>query len=393
MFHKKTIRDVDVRGKIVLLRVDFNVPLKNGEIEDDTRMQETLPTIRFLQEKGAKIVLISHFGRPKGKDENFSLKPIAKHLEILLNENHISVLDIDDTNTESMLKKMNSGNIVMLENIRFYEGETKDPFIFGKRLAQLGDIFVNDAFGSCHRIHGSIVGIAQYKNAYAGLLLEKEIRHASELLENVAHPFIAIIGGKKASSKIPVIDRLLEKVDTLLIGGGVANTFFKAWGLSIGASFDEQEMDHIAHTLIWKAMRSNTSLKLPVDVKVTENVENSQEIKNVLIEEIQENEMIADIGNKTIEDFQKTIQNAKTILWSGPMGIFEQEEFRTGNNAIIDAIASSGAYSVVGGGDTIASLAGNKNARKISFLSTGGSALLEFIEKGTLPGIESLQNA
>ena len=392
---KKTLRDVDVTGKVCLVRVDYNVPVSTlGQISDDTRIQETLPTLHNLIGRGAKIILLSHLGRPKEKEASLSLTPIAKRLAEILGRKAIPVLDIDDEKmTRERIKKMKNGDIIMFENMRFYNAERKDFLEFGKRLASFGEIYVNDAFGTAHRIHGSTVGIAEYLPAVAGFLMESEIKYMSMVLHQPARPIVAIIGGKKASTKITVIEKLMEKADTLLIGGGVANTFLKTWGLKIGDSVFEKEMVNVAHKIIWKAMHTNTALLLPEDVVIANGLSPSSRTKVVNIEEVPEGWMILDIGPKTVEAFKKVIKKAGSIIWSGPLGLFEMKQFKAGNDAILKAVVESGANTLIGGGDTIASIHGTEEAKQITHISTGGGAMLEFIEKGTLPGIDALNDA
>ena len=391
---KKTLRDVDVTGKVCLVRVDYNVPIDTlGNITDDTRIQETLPTLHNLIGRGAKIVLVSHLGRPRGKEASLSLVPIAKRLSEILGKESISVYDIDDEEgTKKAIQKLGNGELMMFENIRFYDAERKDFLAFGKRLAAFGEIFVNDAFGAAHRVHGSTVGIAEYLPAVAGFLMESEIKYMSMVLHQPARPVIAIIGGKKASTKITVIEKLMEKADAVLIGGGVANTFIKTWGLQIGDSVFEKEMVDVARKLIWKAMHTNTALHLPVDIVIANGLLPSSRRKIVDIHDIPAGWMALDIGPETVKNYQEVLKTAGTVVWSGPMGLFEMEQYRAGNDAILKAVVESGANSMIGGGDTIASIQGSENKKKISHISTGGGATLEFIEKGTLPGIEALND-
>jgi len=390
---KKTLRDIEVKGMVCLVRVDYNVPVNTmKEITDDTRIIQTLPTLHNLIGRGAKIVLISHLGRPKDKEMSLSLAPVAKRLsEILGKENTIPLYDIDnEKETKDAISKMGAGDVLMLENIRFYDAERKDFMSFGKRLASFGDIFVNDAFGTSHRIHGSTVGITEHLPSVAGFLMESEIKYMSMVLHKPARPLVAIIGGKKASTKITVIDKLMEKADALLIGGGVANTFLKTWGLQIGKSVYEKEMVDLARKLIWKAMQTKTALLLPEDVVIANGLSPSSRTKIVDISEVPEDWMILDIGPKTVEKYREVLSVAGSVVWSGPMGLFEMHKYRAGNDAILKAVVDGNANSLVGGGDTIASIQGNDYMKQISHISTGGGATLEFIEKGTLPGIEAL---
>lgn len=391
---KKTLRDIDVTGKVCLVRVDFNVPMNTmGQISDDSRIQQTLPTLHNLIGRGAKTVLISHLGRPKGKEASLSMKPVADRLAEILGRGPIAVHDIDDeSETKSAIDSMKNGEIIMLENIRFYNDERKDFVNFGKRLAQFGEFFINDAFGTAHRIHGSTVGIAEFLPSVAGSLMESEIKYMSMVLQKPARPVVAIIGGKKASSKITVIEKLMEKADAVLIGGGVANTFLKTWGIHIGKSVYEKEMVNTARKVVWKAMHTNTALHLPEDVVISNGFSPSSRTKVVGIEEIPDDWMALDIGPKTAQKYAEVLKGAGSVIWSGPMGLFEMEKFRAGNDAIFKAVVASGATSLVGGGDTIASIAMHDDIKHISHISTGGGASLEFIEKGTLPAIEALDD-
>jgi phosphoglycerate kinase len=394
MVDKKTMKDINVSNKKCLIRVDFNVPMNiNGEITDETRIQNTLPTIHNLLGRGAKIIIISHLGRPEGKDEKYSLKPVAKRVSELLGKEKIDVLDIDNPNTKEIIDKMNKGDIVFLENIRYYTEERKDYLNFGKRLSSYGDIFINDAFGAAHRIHGSTVGLAHYLPAVSGLLMEQEIKLLKLLISNPNHPFVAVIGGKKASSKLPVISILLNKADYILVGGGVANTFLKAQGFDIGNSFYEEEMLETAKKILWQAIQSRSAIILPGDIVVSKEINSAiSEIYVKTLGDKIENLSIFDVGPDTSKKNKEILKNAGSILWAGPMGVFEKEEFSNGSNEILKGIAESNANSLIGGGDTIACIAGKQEMKKISHISTGGGAMLQFIENGTLPAIESLNN-
>lgn len=389
---KQSIKDIKVRGKRVIIRVDFNVPMHNGKITDDTRITSTLPTIHNLLGRGAKIILISHLGRPKGKETEFSLKPIVNKLEDLLERKNIPLLDVDDPDSVEVSKKMKNGDIAMIENIRFYDGERKDWQNFAKVLAKFGDIFVNDAFGVCHRAHASVVGIPEYLPAVSGLLLQDEMKFLDIFLKKAASPVTVIIGGKKASSKIAVIDTYIERADTVLVGGGCANTFLRSWGMDIGKSYSESEMLDTSKRLLWKASRANTALVIPEDVVVAENFEGDN-MRVVPVDKIPKDSMILDIGPETIKKFQLTILRSSTIIWAGPLGVFENPKFSAGTHETLRAIVESGANSITGGGDTIAAMKKYPELRKqITHVSTGGGAMLEYIEKGTLPGIEVLCN-
>ena len=371
---KKTLRDIDVSNKVCLLRVDYNVPINTqGHIADDTRIQETLPTLHNLISRGAKIVIISHLGRPRTKELSLSLQPVANRLAEILEKDEIKVCDIDnETQTKQTIKDMKKGDIIFFENIRFYDAERKDFLNFGKRLASFGDVFVNDAFGAAHRVHGSTVGIAAHLPAVAGFLMESEIKYMSMVLKNPAQPVVAIIGGKKASTKITVIEKLMEKADSVLIGGGVANTFLKTWGHHIGDSVFEKDMVDLARKLIWKAMKTKTELHLPEDVVIANGLEPSSRTRIVEPDEVPDGWMILDIGPKTATKYASVIQDAGSVIWSGPMGLFEMERFRAGNDVVFRSVVESGANSLVGGGDTIASINMHNDVSHISHLSTGG---------------------
>jgi len=394
MADKKTMKDIRVGNKRCLIRVDFNVPMdKNGKITDETRIQNTLPTIHNLLGRGAKIIIISHLGRPEGKDKKYSLKLVAKRVAELLGRDNIKVLDIDNKKTKEIIENMNKGEIVFLENIRYYREERKDYLQFGKRLSQYGDIFINDAFGTAHRIHGSTVGLAHYLPAVSGLLMEQEIKLLKLLIHNPNHPFVAVIGGKKASSKLPVISTLLDKTDYILVGGGVANTFLKAQGFDIGNSYYEEDMLETAKKILWKAVQSKSAIILPNDVVAAKKIDSQKdEIKIKKIPGNFKNLSIFDLGPKTSNKNKEILKNAGSILWAGPMGVFEKKKFSNGSNSILEGIAESNSNSLIGGGDTIAAIAGKSGMKRISHISTGGGAMLQFIENGNLPAIEALSD-
>jgi len=393
MNRKKTMKDINVKGKHCLVRVDFNVPMdKKGNITDETRIQNTLPTIHNLIGRGAKIILVSHLGRPVGKDKNFSLKLVSKKVAELLGQKNIPVYDIDHKNTAQAVKDMKNGDIIFFENVRYYYEERKDHINFGKRLAEFGDIFINDAFGTAHRVHGSTVGITKFLPSVQGLLMEQETKLLTLLIDNPNHPLVAVIGGKKTSTKLPVINVLLDKADYIILGGGVANTFFKTWGYDIGDSCYEEGMMATAKKIIWKAIQSRAALILPHDVVVADKMSSRADIREVPISKIPKGFSIFDAGSKSRKKYRNILKNAGSVLWSGPIGVFEIEQFSHGTNTVLAAIASSNANSVIGGGDTIAAIAGSPDMNRISHISTGGGATLEFIEKGTLPGIEALND-
>lgn len=387
------MKDIDVMGKRCLVRVDFNVPLdKDGKITDETRIQNTLPTIHNLLGRGAKIILISHLDRPEGKDPNLSLNIVAKRTAELLGRNKIPVYDLDDPNLEKIVNDMKNGDILFFENIRYYIEERKDYLKFGERLSRFGDVFINDAFGAAHRVHGSTVGITKFLPSVQGLLMEQETRLLRLLVTNPNRPFVAVIGGKKASTKMPVINTLLDRADTIITGGGVANTFLKAWGIEIGKSFYEETMLQEAKDLLFKAVSSNASLLLPRDFIVSNEPTDKGDIKEVNFDKIPKNYAAYDIGPKSRKICRDILVNAGSVLWSGPVGMFEVEPFSHGCNTILASIASGNSNSVIGGGDTIAAVAGQPEMNRISHISTGGGATLQFIEKGSLPAIDALED-
>lgn len=388
----RSVASLNVARKRVLLRVDFNVTLKKDKIADDTRIRQSIPTLVSLLKRGAAVILVTHVGRPNGKRVmKYSVRPVAGRLEKLIG---IPVRVIDDFTKQSDRKtifKLSPGEVVLLENIRFYPQEEQNDKRFSKQLSELAHVYVNDAFGTGHRAHSSTVGVAQYLEHAAGLLLTKEILMVRRLMSKPKRPFVAIIGGAKAETKITLIDRLLEMTDHLLIGGGVANTFFKAWGFETGKSMIDHEMVEIARSLIWKASRSRTALLLPEDV-VVGNVLKNRILKVVPNHGISKSARAVDIGPRTQANFGTIISDAKTLVWNGPMGVYEKSKFRIGTDFIYHAIAANRrAFSVVGGGDTIAAITHKHLVGEIDHISTGGGALLQCIEKGTLPAIEALK--
>lgn len=392
---KKTIKNIEVKGKRVLVRVDYNVSLDDGfRISDDFRIRQTLSTLEYLVKKNCSLILISHFGRPKGKrNKKYSLKPVAEHLKKIIKAK-VYFFDKDYISSEGQgqLNKYKSGDIVLLENIRFYPQEKANKKSFAKKLAQLADIFVNDAFGVSHRVHASIVGIPEFLPSVAGLLLEKEVNIITQAIEKPRKPLVAIIGGAKAEDKITLVGKLLEKADYCLVGGGVANTFLKAWGYKVGKSLVSDEMVELARHLFWKASRSNTAMLLPSDV-VLGDLKSGRVNGIVSADKISSKWQALDIGPQTQAEFGSVIAKAKTIIWNGPMGVFERKEFRNGTDFIYYSIAQNpDSLSIVGGGDTLAALGKKEYLKVIDHVSTGGGAMLEFIEKGTLPGIEALED-
>lgn len=394
MMNKKTIEDIDVAGKRVIVRVDFNVPLDaNGKITDDKRIVGALPTIKYLVEKGAKTILVSHLGRPKdGFEDKFSMKPTAVRLSELLGKQVIMAKDVIGEDAKAKAAALKDGEVLMLENVRFHKEETKNNPEFAKELASLAEIFVNDAFGTAHRAHASTAGLADYLPAVCGFLIKKEIEFMGKALANPARPFVAILGGAKVSDKIAVIENLLEKVDTLIVGGGMAYTFLKAKGYHIGNSICEDDKVDLAKSLMEKAEAKGVNLMLPIGSMVAQEFKNDTEIKYVPSDAMPDGWMGMDIGSLTIEKFSKEIKKAKTIIWNGPMGVFEFPNFATGTKEIAKAVAESGALSIVGGGDSAAAVEQLGYADKITHISTGGGASLEFLEGKILPGIAVLMD-
>lgn len=391
---KKIITDVDVDKKKVFVRADFNVPLdENGIITDDTRIQKTLPTIRYLLDHQAAVILASHLGRPKGKVvEKYSLKPVAVRLSELLGISVQMAPDCIGVETEAMAGALQPGQVLLLENLRFHGEEEKNDPEFSRKLASLADVGINDAFGCCHRAHASVAGIAAFLPMAAGFLLEKEIRFIGGAVDHPAHPFAAIIGGAKVSDKIEVISNLLPKVDVMIIGGGMANTFLAAQGYGIGKSLVEADKIDLAKKLIAQAADEGKKLLLPVDVTVAEAFSNDAAHKVVPADAVPEGWMILDIGTKTQELFARELEPMKLIVWNGPMGVFEMENFAKGTESVARAVAHSQAVSIVGGGDSISAVNKTGLADQISHISTGGGASLEYLEGKKLPGIESLSD-
>ena len=392
--NKKTIEDIDVAGKKVIVRVDFNVPLDaNGKITDDKRIVGALPTIKYLVDKGAKTILVSHLGRPKeGFEDKFSMRPTAVRLGELLGKNVIMAKDVVGEDAKSKAAALKDGEVLMLENVRFHKEETKNDATFAKELASLAEIFVNDAFGTAHRAHASTAGLADYLPAVCGFLIKKEIEFMGKALANPARPFVAILGGAKVSDKIAVIENLIDKVDTLIVGGGMAYTFLKAMGYNIGTSICEDDKVELAKSLMEKASAKGVNLLLPVDNMVAKEFNNDSEKKVVASNSMPDGWMGMDIGPTTIEKFASAIKNAKTVIWNGPMGVFEFPNFATGTKEVAKAVAESSSISIVGGGDSAAAVEQLGFADKITHISTGGGASLEFLEGKVLPGIDVLMN-
>ena len=392
---KKTVRDIDVKGKKVLVRCDFNVPLdENRNITDNTRIVAALPTIKYLLEQNCSIILCSHLGRPKGEFKpEFSLAPVAKELSRLLGQEVIMAKDVIGEDAKTKAANLKPGEILLLENVRFHREETDNDPEFSKALASMAEVYVNDAFGAAHRAHASTVGVASYLPAVSGFLIEKELKFLGEALDNPVRPFMAILGGAKVSDKIGVIDSLLEKVDTLMIGGGMAYTFFKAQGYSVGNSMCEEDKLDLARKLMQKAKDKGVKLMLPVDTRVGKEFKPDTESKTVAWTEIPDGWEGFDIGEKTIEMFSEELRKAKTVVWNGPLGLFEFDQFAKGTNAIAKVLAElTDATTIIGGGDSAAAVRKAGLQDKMTHISTGGGASLEFLEGKKLPGIECLQD-
>ena len=393
--NKKTIEDIDVKGKRVLARCDFNVPLKDGEITNDKRIVAALPTIKYLMEHGAKVILCSHLGRPKGEYKpEFSLAPVAKKLseylgvEVKLAEDP----EVVGENTKKLAAELKDGEVMLLENVRFRAEETKNEENFSKELASLADIFVNDAFGTAHRAHCSTTGVAAYLPAVCGFLIQKEIKFMGGALANPKRPLVAILGGAKVSDKIGVISNLIDKCDTIIIGGGMAYTFMKYLGHSIGTSLLEADWIEKAGEMMADAKAKGVNFLIPVDNKVGKEYDENTESKIVSSDEIPDGWMGLDIGPKSMEIFCDAIKGAGTVIWNGPMGVSEWDNFAAGTIAVANAVAESGAVSIIGGGDSVAAVTKLGFADKMSHISTGGGASLEFLEGKELPGIAALQD-
>ncbi len=390
MFNKKSITDVDVKGKRVLVRVDYNVPIKENKVVDDTRIVAAMPTVNYLLEHGAAVILFSHLGRPKGgPDPKFSLKPVAAHLSGLLGKPVAFVDDCVGPLAEAAARALKPGEILVLENTRFHPEEEKNDLELAKKMASLADIYVNDAFGSAHRAHSSTEGVAHFLPAVAGFLMEKEIKYLGQAIANPKHPFVAILGGAKISDKIGVIRNLLIKADQVLIGGGMANTFFKAQGYPIGDSLCEDEALDTARQLL---QAGNTHLRLPVDVVIGDRFDAEAEMKVMPMGPVPDGWRILDIGPATVAAFGKILAKAGTIVWNGPMGVFEFPRFAEGTVGVAKAVAASKAVSIIGGGDSVTAVNQAGLADRITHISTGGGASLEMLEGIDLPGLAALMD-
>jgi phosphoglycerate kinase len=391
--NKKSVRDVEVAGKKVFVRVDFNVPLENGAITDDTRIRETLPTIRYVMEKGAKIILASHMGRPKGEVvEDLRLTPVAARLSELLGKPVIKADDSIGEVVKAKVDALQNGGVLLLENVRFHAGEEKNDPELAKAFAQLADLFVNDAFGAAHRAHASTEGIAHYLPAVSGLLVEKELDVLGKALNNPERPFTAIVGGSKVKDKIDVINKMIEIADNIIIGGGLSYTFFKAQGYEIGQSLCDNSKLDLALEFIQKAKKLGKNFYLPVDVVVSDDFSATANTRIVGVDGIPADWEGIDIGPKTREIYADVIKNSKLVVWNGPMGVFEIEPFSHGTRAVAQACAETSAYTVIGGGDSAAAAEKFHLADKMDHISTGGGASLEFMEGKALPGVVALND-
>lgn len=391
--HKQTVDDINLKGQRVIIRTDFNVPLDDAlQITDDTRIRGTLPTINRAVDEGAKVILCSHLGRPKSKpDPHFSLAPVAKRLQRLLGKEVVFAPDCIGPGVENLVAKMKPGDVLLLENLRFHAGEEKNDDQFAQALAALGDVYINDAFGAAHRAHASIVGITKHiKTSAAGYLLKKEIEYLEGAVENPVRPFVAILGGAKVSGKIGVIENLGKRVDKVIIGGGMAFTFIKAMGYEIGNSLVENDMLDFARGIQEHAFSRGVKFYLPVDCVVAASREPAAETKIVPIQEIPKGWYALDIGPASVKLFSEAVQNAKTILWNGPMGVFEIDAFARGTLAVAHSVANAYALTIVGGGDTALAVHRAGETDSMSFISTGGGAALELLEGKQLPGLTAL---
>jgi phosphoglycerate kinase len=386
---KATIRDVDVAGKRVLVRVDFNVPLEGGRIVDDTRIREAIPTIQNLVERRARVILMTHLGRPDGQvDEAYRTNPLAQRLSELMARPVRHLDDCVGPSVEAAVKAMRDGEIVMLENVRFHPGETKNDPDFARQLAALGELYVNDAFGTAHRAHASTVGIAQYLPAVAGLLMEREIKTLGRIMTDPPHPLVAIVGGSKISTKIGVLRSLLRRVDRLCIGGAMACTFLKAKGLEMGRSLVEDDQLDVARSLL----ASGATLVLPLDAVVAPEAKPGVTVKIVAVDAVPADMKVLDVGPMTVERFLQTCDGAAAVVWNGPLGVYEIPPFDHGTDALAQGLAGSDAQTIIGGGDLVAALQKQRLAERMSFVSTGGGATLEFLEGKILPGIAVLRD-
>jgi len=387
--NKKTVKDIDIKGKRVLMRVDFNVPMNKGEVSDDKRIRAALPTIKYVLDQNASLVLMSHLGRPKGSgfEPDFSLKPVSKALEKLLGKPVLMAPDCIGEEVVRLARNLKQGEVMLLENVRFHKEEEKNDPAFAKQLSMLGDVYVNDAFGSAHRAHASTEGVAKYLPAVSGFLMEQELEYLSKATINPEHPYIAILGGAKISDKIAVIENLLKKCDTLIIGGGMANTFLAAKGFNMAESLVEQTAIQTAKDIISKA---NTKLLLPIDAVVGNKANPQAQPVVVDVSKIPSGGSVMDIGPKSIDKFTDVLKNAKLIVWNGPLGVFEDERYSKGTFEIAKFLATLNATTVIGGGDSASAVKKAGVAKQMTHVSTGGGASLEFLEGKILPGVAAL---
>lgn len=391
----KSITDIDIYNKKVLFRFDFNVPLDaTGAVKDDTRIRRALPTIKYAIGKGARLILTSHLGRPKGEIKpELSLKPIAGRLSELLSQEVVFVDDCVGPKVQAVVNALKPGDVVLLENVRFHPEETKNDPDFSAELAKLADVYINDAFGTAHRAHCSTVGIAELiKEKGAGLLMKEELENLEKAFSDPKKPVVGIIGGAKVSDKISVLKNILNKMDVVLIGGGMANTFLKAKGLQVGLSLAEEDMIQTAKEIMELAIQRKCLFCLPEDAVVAPGIENGQEARVVQVENIEPTDMVLDIGPATVKKFSAEIEKAATIIWNGPMGVFEKDAFKQGTMNIAKAVGSSKAFSVIGGGDSVRAVAQAGVSDEVSYISTGGGAFMEFMEGKNLPGIAALES-
>jgi len=391
---KRTVKDIDLKGKKVFVRCDFNVPMdENQNITDNRRIVAAIPTIKYLLDQNCKVILSSHLGRPKGEFKTeYSLAPVAAELARQLGQEVLMAKDVIGESAKTLAANLQEGQVMLLENVRFHKEETDNDPEFAKELANMAELFVNDAFGTAHRAHASTEGVSHYLPSVSGFLIEKELKFLGDALNNPERPFVAILGGAKVSDKIGVIDSLLEKVDTLMIGGGMAYTFFKAQGYEVGNSLCEPDKCDLALSLMEKAKAKGVKLILPVDTKIGKEFKPDTESKTVAWTEIPAEWEGFDIGEKTIEMFKEELKTAKTVIWNGPLGLFEFEQFAIGTNSIANALAELDATTIIGGGDSAAAVEKAGLADKMTHISTGGGASLEFLEGKKLPGIECLQD-
>ena len=391
---KKTVKDYELQGKKVLLRVDFNVPIDDaGQITNDTRIRAALPTIEYIVKQGGSVILTSHFGRPKGKvQDKFRLTAVATRVEECLGHSIFYSKEFVGEESRKLATSLKPGQVLLLENSRFHPGEEANDPNLAKELASYADLYINDAFGAAHRAHATTAGVADYLPSGAGFLMEKEMEYLGKALEQPERPFVAVIGGAKVSDKIEVLMNLLKKVNALIIGGGMANTFLLAQGISMGSSLVETDKTELAREIMAEAKKVKVQLLLPVDLVVADAIAESAVAKVVLPGELEDKEMALDIGPETIEKYAKVLREAKTVVWNGPMGVFEIPAFAKGTYGVAQAIADSHAISVIGGGDSVAAVEKAGLAKRMSHISTGGGASLEFLEGKILPGIDCLSN-